>query len=472
MDIPKQYVPFVAAGVVALAGFFLGDWSLMAWLLAATIACTGIILEDTRWGVFATAVLGLGCSAYLFNEKLSAGGGPSLCDINEVISCNTVNSSAASELFGIPIALLGSGFFLGVAIAALVSREASARLFTTVALLGGVGVLYSLYLAFEAAQLGAVCVMCITIYLCNGLLTWAGWRGVTQAGEELQQNVSHVPTSNSFVAISATFAVVVLIGLSTWSGQDEGPSLPEITGEREDPESAPGGTAATDDGPKEGNEPASKTADAELMKQLSMMFSYPSGTVELAGDEPVLGDPSAPYLVVEYADFGCPHCAHASSLLKQLVQQVPEIQVRFRPFPLSGACNPVLESKERVDRCRAAMAAECANQQGRFWDYATELFSKQSDLSDARLAQVTRELGLDGAAWQSCMQDQQTVRSIAASAVAGDRAGVKGTPALYVRGLTDDRWVEVCMGPEAILALVDAHQKGLKLPAPEKATCF
>ncbi len=456
MDAAKQYGPFAAAVVVGLAGFALGDWSLMAWLLAAAIACAGVVLQATRWGVLATAVLGLGSSGYLFSRKLESATGPSLCNVSDVVNCDVVNSSAASELFGIPIALLGAGYFLGVAVAALVAREANARLYQTTALLSVVGCLYSLYLAFESSRIGAVCVMCITIYLANGILLWAGIKGVKEEGRTLFDGLEKVAGSTSFVTTAATLVIVVLLGQTTWKSQKAAaPPLKKITGEAQ-----PTGEPAPAPAPTE-----------DLLSQLAKSYAAPRGPVLLDGDEPVLGDPNAKYTIVEFADYGCPHCAQAAVQLKQLVQQRPDVQVRFRPFALSGACNPAIEAKDGAERCRAAMAAECAHRQGKFWDYSGLVFQNQRDLSDNALSWAAEEVRLDMNAWAECMQDRETVRSVADSAVAGARAGVMGTPALFLKGTHGDQFVDVCWGPEGVLALIEATESGAQLPPPSLQSC-
>lgn len=456
---PKQYVPFAVAAVVGVAGFLLGDWSVMAWLLAAAIACVGVTLDTTRWGILATSMLGLACSGYLFSLKLASEAGPSICDVNEVFNCGAVNSSPQSVLFGIPIALLGTGYFLGTALASVAARDTTAQLFPTTAILSSVGVLYSLYLAGVAWSIGAVCVMCITIYICTALLVWAGIRGMLEEGVGFADAAPQIPTSMSFVTIAGTFVVVVLVGMTTWSDAEGSLDLPEINGEAPPAEPAEPAKASTD------------ALDQDLREKLAQLFKAADGDVTLAGNEPVLGNPDAPYVIVEFADFGCPHCAQAATQLKQLVQQVPDIQVRFRPFPLSGACNPVLDGTERVDRCRAAVAAECANVQGRFWDYSLAVFGDYNDLSDEALTRAAEQAHLDQRAWLACMQERETVERVMASAVAGAKAGVMGTPTLYVQGLDGDRWFDVCAGPEAILALVQMHQRGVELPEPADGAC-
>ncbi|MEN0065562.1 MAG: thioredoxin domain-containing protein [Myxococcota bacterium] len=444
MEDLRSYAPFGVAALVGLLGFAAGDWSLLVWLIAAAIACGGVVWLETRWGIFATALLGLGASSYLFSRKLDSSGFE-LCAVNSVQNCDLVNSSAASEIAGVPIALLGCGYFLGLAAAAALNTDEQRQpLFRVTLLTAAAGCLYSLYLFSQMMQLGAICPMCYAIYMSCGILVWAGLRGLQQTGGTPLDELGDTASSTSFVTVFGTLVAVVLIGMSNYNSRGTGTA----TAKPVDPD------------------------DADAVEQLRTMYAPPSGEVALQGDEPVLGDPNAPYIVLEYADFGCPHCAMAAVQLKELVKQHPEIQVRFRPFALSGACNPALPpSKDGIDRCRAAMAAECATNQGRFWDYSALVFANQRDLSDAALEAAAQQAGLDVEAWKTCMQEVDTASAVVADAEAGFRAGVRGTPTLFLKGVQGDRWLDVCAGPEGILMLTQLHQDGSAIPDPKFGSC-
>lgn len=443
MEDLRSYAPFGVALLVGLMSFVAGDYALLVRMVAIAVACGGVVWHETRWGVVSTSVFGLGACAYLFWRKLDAAA-PSLCEVNSVQNCDLVNSSAASELFGVPISLLGSGYFLGLAIAALLPSTEAQRptLYRVTTLTGAAGCVYAVYLFTQMLQLGTTCPMCYGIYMACGLLVWAGMRGLGQSGTTLFDDLGELPSSATAVTVAGTFLVVVFLGYSTYSSSGSEVSKPVDLDKDED------------------------------VDRLTTFYAPAEGPVELEGDEPVLGDPNAPYMVVEYADFGCPHCAQAGEALKMLVGQHPEIQVRFRPFPLSGACNPALpQSDIGIERCRAAMAGECATQQGRFWDYSSVVFRNQRDLSDAALEAAVTEVGLDLDRWRACMQDRNTVAEIVADGEAGFRAGVRGTPTLFLKGVYRDQWLDVCAGPEAVLLLTQLHQDGKQIPPPKFESC-
>jgi protein-disulfide isomerase len=196
---------------------------------------------------------------------------------------------------------------------------------------------------------------------------------------------------------------------------------------------------------------------------LSVMYSRALGPVNLDGTEPVLGDPNAKYMVVEFADFGCGHCARAAPDLKALVASNPDIQLRFRAFALSSECNPALTGEGRAEPCDAAMAAECANQQSKFWEFSGKVFKNQRYLDEGSLAFQAGESGLDMAEYELCMANPDTRTGIEADGQAGDDAGIQGTPGLFLFGVRPEP-IFVHGRVEYIEALVDAVESGRSLP--------
>ena len=443
MDALKDYGAFGLA--VLLAGGSVAapeNLRLPLLLIAALVASVGFALRSARSGVGAGAFLAFGCASYLFAQKLKATEGPSLCNINEVFNCDAVNASEASELFGVPVALLGMGVYLGLGIASLLKAEATPRLFTFAFWINVVNTLFSIYLGYESAQIGAVCVMCLTMYASHLVMLGAAWKGLREEGQRPTDGLGQLATSTSTLVTAASFGIVVLVGMSSWSTASA--RKPGLT-----PRPAP---HAASDGP------AGPTVPAGVV-------TTPRGPVGLAGHEPVLGDPQAPYLVLEFADYACPHCAMASKEVKQLVQMYPEVQVRFRPFPLTSQCNPSMQRDSGPERCQAAIAAKCAHRQGKFWDMSNLMFANQHNLTDPDLQFMAGQIGLDLPAWEQCMGDATVRAEVEADALAGAQAGLMGTPTFFLKGAYGDQWVEV-QGVGGIAAVVNAHQSGQPLPTP------
>jgi len=331
------------------------------------------------------------------------------------------------------------GFYLGLGLAALTKPTTTPKLFTLTTVFSLISVLYSIYLGYVSSQIGAVCVMCLTMYAGNAILLAAGIMGSRQEGTNVMEELPSSATSNTMLALVATFAMVLLVGMSSWQSKASGTRIA-----RPDPAQPHGAPASLPAG----------------------IITKPRGQIALAGNEPVYGDPNAPYIVLEYADYGCPHCALAAVEMKKLVQEFPEIQVRFRPFPLTGACNPMLEADRGPERCQAAMATKCAGRQGKFWEMNGIVFANQTSMSDSDLAFMANQIGLDMGSWQQCMADATVMAEIQADAVAGGQAGLMGTPSFFLKGTHGNEWVEIQQGAHNIAKVVSAHMAGTPMPQP------
>lgn len=144
------------------------------------------------------------------------------------------------------------------------------------------------------------------------------------------------------------------------------------------------------------------------------------------------GLPTAPVTLIEFADFQCPHCADfASGTLKRLEREyvaTGKVRVIFRQFPVLGQ-----------ESLWAAIGAECAAKQGKFWDFHDLLFRVRRGVDTgaflpARLLSYARELGLDQEAFRGCLQSEQVVKEIREDVQEGVKYGVEGTPSFVING--------------------------------------
>lgn len=137
------------------------------------------------------------------------------------------------------------------------------------------------------------------------------------------------------------------------------------------------------------------------------------------------GAANAPFTIVEYADFECPHCKVASLVVDQLVKANPgKVRVVYKHFPLSF----------HAMAKRAAAAAEAAAKQGRFWEMHDAIFATQTMLDEDLLLGHAKALGLDVERFQKDWNDPSTLQKVEASRQEGESLGVQATPAFFVNG--------------------------------------
>jgi protein-disulfide isomerase len=165
--------------------------------------------------------------------------------------------------------------------------------------------------------------------------------------------------------------------------------------------------------------------------------------VETEG-HPSRGPADAPVTIVEFGDFECPYCGAMFPTLELVLDRYPEdVRLVYRQFPL-GNIHPRAQ--------KAAEAALCARDQGRFWEFHDSMFGNQSALEPADLKQRARALDLDSPArFDQCLDSSAKAAAVQTDVDLGRAAGVTGTPTLFVNG----RLLSGSQTPRAIQLVIE-----------------
>jgi protein-disulfide isomerase len=143
---------------------------------------------------------------------------------------------------------------------------------------------------------------------------------------------------------------------------------------------------------------------------------------------PIRGAADAPVTVVEFSDFECPFCKQAQPTLKQLLERYPgKVRLAYRDFPLDS-----IHPQAR----RAAEAARCAQDQGKFWEYHDVLFTQSPQLALEDLQRYAGQAGLDATKFDSCLAAGVHKAAVQRDLDEGNRLGITGTPAFFINGRT------------------------------------
>ena len=151
---------------------------------------------------------------------------------------------------------------------------------------------------------------------------------------------------------------------------------------------------------------------------------------DITSPRPFEGKADAKVVVQEYSDFQCPACGAAYPLVKQLVAQYKDsVRFEYKHFPLTQI---------HVNAYNAALASECANDQGKFWAYHDKLFENQTSLSTSDLKKYAADLNLDTAKFNACLETRAKKKVVEADLQAGNALKVPGTPTFFVNGVMTD----------------------------------
>jgi protein-disulfide isomerase/uncharacterized membrane protein len=174
-------------------------------------------------------------------------------------------------------------------------------------------------------------------------------------------------------------------------------------------------------------------------------------------DAAAKGPANAPVTIVEFSDFQCPACGQAYRDLHEVLGRRTDVRLVFRNFPLDSSCNEALPRTLHPDACQAAMAAECARQQSRFWEYHDRLFENQRALDRDSLFRYAREVGIDIPTFRACLDDPAAREHVVDDVRAGIAAGIESTPTLFINGRRIDGALE---RPYYDYALVLEQERG------------
>jgi protein-disulfide isomerase len=169
-----------------------------------------------------------------------------------------------------------------------------------------------------------------------------------------------------------------------------------------------------------------RTAYAEQLRNRSdvrVLLQPPSADVNIEHDY-VRGSRNAPVVLIEFADYECPYCQKITDDLHKLQKEYGDkLSLVFKDFPL-----PMHHSAEK-----AAEAARCAGEQGKFWEMHDVLFySKNLGLAD--LQQHARVLKLDGERFDNCLNQGLETSAVKQDLQEGKNLGLTGTPSFFVNG--------------------------------------
>jgi len=160
------------------------------------------------------------------------------------------------------------------------------------------------------------------------------------------------------------------------------------------------------------------------------------------------GNKNAKVTIIEFSDFECPYCSRVQPALKQIEDtyiKTGQVKLIFKHLPLSFHKNAE----------PAAIASQCAGQQGKFWEYHDKLFSNQRSLTALNLKSWASELKLDTTKFNACLRDRKTSQQIQADKAAATKANVRGTPGFLING-------EVLSGAQPFSKFKEVIERKLK----------
>ena len=185
-----------------------------------------------------------------------------------------------------------------------------------------------------------------------------------------------------------------------------------------------------------GNSSKSVAGSAKNVGQAAFGNAQPSGPVNVsADDDAYLGNKNAPITLIEFSDFQCPFCRkfykETFPQIKKEYIDTGKARLVYRDFPLSfhsGATS-------------AAEGAECAKEQGKFWEMHDAIFDEQEKQGSGTVQFTANDvkkwaakIGLNTSKFNQCLDSGRYKQEVEKDIADGSVAGVTGTPAVFING--------------------------------------
>ncbi len=356
--------------------------------------------------------------------------GTSVCNINAFFNCDAVTLSRFSAFKTVPLALLGAFTNLILLLQLLVARfnlsDDSDRQNQFILLSATLILSASIVMgSISFALLGNACLFCILTY---GL-------SILQFIMALIQNNGKFPSIftegiPSLVSTNkGTLAMYVIIPLSAYLTNSmilDSYGLAEI--------------------------------ERLAKEKVSYWASAPPQNFDLnTGLKLQKGTGPARLVLVEFADFRCPHCRHAIPALHKFTERHPDVLLIFKPFPLDGTCNASMKSGGDGVSCGLAFLTMCAEkmvQKG--WEVHDYIFDHQDEIHRTNnlsliINQVVEKFQLSRPEVEKCLQSEEIIQLVKGTAAEGEKAQIGGTPTVFANG-------KLLQGGQLIPVLEEAYR--------------
>ena len=130
--------------------------------------------------------------------------------------------------------------------------------------------------------------------------------------------------------------------------------------------------------------------------------------------------------LIKFEDFHCPFCRRAHATLVELQKRYGDkLRIVHKDFPLEGL---------HPGATRSHLAARCAGEQGKFWDYQDKLYEVPPKPMPDKLKEIAQQLGLDVPAFEACFAANKYEAAIEKDYAEGEALGITGTPAFFING--------------------------------------
>ncbi|WP_426671115.1 vitamin K epoxide reductase family protein [Mucilaginibacter sp. McL0603] len=377
-----------------------------------------------KFSSLALIIAGTIISGYLFYRHniitgVEAAAKPDVCSSIFGKGCDNALKSSVSYILGLPLAAWGIIYYLTLAIFVAVKTLAG-NLFKKEAMAG----IFILTLTASVASLTLLalmlfiptlfCPLCTVIHAINLLLFFSMPKAI---GYSYSQFLKFRPANSEYQNNSyfkdLTRKKIIGISMFVLTISAFYFDLRQIA--------APNGS--------------SPDAPAQPLAIINEFKSQHQENIPIDSDDPVLGSAHSPVQLVVFSDLTCPGCRYFSRVLAALSNKNGGgINIVFKHFPLGTACNPLMTKDLHPRACEAALAAEAARRQGKFWSFHNELFATDLNNIHKTVSLIALKLNLNTQRFENDRVGDSAISKVKRNIDLAIRLGVSATPTVFLDG--------------------------------------
>ncbi|KYK25287.1 hypothetical protein AYK26_02285 [Euryarchaeota archaeon SM23-78] len=145
------------------------------------------------------------------------------------------------------------------------------------------------------------------------------------------------------------------------------------------------------------------------------------------GNDPYIGSENSKILIIAFSEYECPFCTESESTMKSIREKyAAEVVYVFKDYPLT---------RIHPNAYNAALAAECAKEQDKYWEYHDLLYEHNDQLEPHYLEEYAGLVGLDTEKFKACFETQKYKLEVEKDILTGKQVGVSGTPTFFINGI-------------------------------------
>ncbi len=351
--------------------------------------------------------------ALLASEQTAVGSG--LCSFSAEYDCDSVLLTPDATVLGIPNSLYALALYSSLLLAGFVAWYARGRIWKWYVRLGlladlaAVGI--SAYYAYVLlTRMPSKCVFCMALQVCS-LLGFFIYFGLLPSTRAIQPQPREAGVAFLTVLLCVFLAAIEFFSMEQYRLQGRLTNLEQ--------ENAALGRIKLD-----------PSYNMYLYKQ------SPKVDIPIDPETPMRGKPDAEHTLVIFADFQCGPCSRFHHVAAEAANAMSgKVKVYFKHFPLGKACNPVaITEGYHPLSCDAAYAAEAARLQGKFWEYADLLYSRQDQMSPGLFEKTARDLNLDMEKFHQDIESEKVRNRVKEDIALGNELRLTATPSVFLNG--------------------------------------